>query len=574
MKLFGGSSFAIVENDSARIFMHDTEYFSIKVRILGNVLVKRKKALRGNLYRETIVVANPTKSKVQYEANLYVKPKFRDIFEVRGIHPSIDRIPEASRGTFKYRGIDGIVREFSISIRKGKGELSPYSWEKIVVEGEIKNIFNHIPHSPRIFAKGLWGLLEKALQDIRALSVLINSNPILFAGIPDFFCVFGRDSIISSLFLLPYTPEYAKGTLKVLASLQGKNFNSHTLEEPGKIPHEYRVGELSLSGKLPFSPYYGSIDATPLFLILAEEYLKWTNDEETIKGIGKNIEMAFEWVLGKLREGYIYYEYSNPFRPMNQGWKDSANGIPDENGIPVKPPIALVEVQGYAYAALVNSYIFEDIVDVDTKKLINEGKKLKKRFNKDFIARKKKFYKLAKNSSVLASNQGHLLVSGIADYPNIIVDSLFSENIMTRWGIRTLAEYENAYDPFSYHNGSIWPHDNAIIALGLQKSGFHEEAEELSLRVLSALRELNSIPELYAGLDSELPFEIKRANNPQAWSATSIFAFITASLGISPNEIEEEKTLLPDFKVYPVYIGGKKIKVEVKNGEIFTSRIP
>ncbi|ASJ16916.1 glycogen debranching protein [Thermococcus chitonophagus] len=540
--LSSGPSFVKIDRDKVSIFSYDTELCELEVKV--EMPNKRIRGLKDNEYTERIIVANPSERSAKINPQIIIKPKFRDIFEVRGIATPLKRKIEVSERRYTYRGVDGFERWFKLSM-EGDAEVRPKSFGevKVRVTFETNLPIKMRKYKPKIKGRGLNGLLEKAITHISMLSVQVDGNPILLAGIPDYYCIFGRDSIISSLFLLPYAPEYAKGTLKVLARLQGKDVNEKTLEEPGKIPHEFRLGELSLSGKMPFSPYYGSIDATPLYIILAWEYFKATGNEKLIREIKCAILGAYEWILAKLKEDFVQYEYANPFKPMNQGWKDSKEGVPG-----AKPPIALVEVQGYAYGALMGVYNLLGIGEAREK-----AKKLKRRFKREFKG--KKGYKLTPDSDVLASNQGHLLLTGIADDTDSVVKGLFSRELMTRWGIRTLGENEEAYDPFSYHNGSIWPHDNAIIALGLSRAGEKERADEIGKRVMDALCSLNKIPELYAGLDSPVPFEVERANEPQAWAAAAIFAFITVA-------VENGKTSLPDLKLK------SRVNVEVKDGEV------
>ncbi|MFA4668914.1 amylo-alpha-1,6-glucosidase [Pyrococcus kukulkanii] len=539
--LASGPAFIKVEGSKVALFSYDTELCELKVDV--NLPNKRIRRLNSCEYIEEIIMANPESKDVKPKVNVEVKPKFRDIFEIRAIAQPIKREIKREGNGYSYRGIDGVERWFKVSI-SDIPRIKAKSFGKIKVSIKFGAALPPIErYNPKIKGEGLNGLLKKAIYHISLLSVIIDGNVTLFAGIPDYYCIFGRDSIIASLFLLPYAPEYARGTLKILAKLQGKKFDMRTLEEPGKIPHEFRFGELSLSGKMPFSPYYGSIDSTPLYALLAWEYLKTTGDEKLIREIRESLLKAYEWIIMKLENGFIEYDFANPFKPMNQGWKDSKEGVPG-----AKPPIALVEVQGYAYAALMGFYEFLGIEEAKEK-----ARKLRRRFNKSFKG--SKGYKLTPDLDVLASNQGHLLFTGIADDPEKIIEALFSQELMTRWGIRTLGENEEAYDPFSYHNGSIWPHDNAIIALGLSRVGEKEKADGVGKRVVDALYSLNKIPELYAGLDSPVPFEVERANEPQAWSAAAIFAFITVA-------IENGKTLLPDLKLK------SRINVEVKDGKV------
>jgi len=384
------------------------------------------------------------------------------------------------------------------------------------------------------------GIFERAVESINALTLFTRFGPVPLAGIPYFACPFGRDAIITSLFLLPYYPEYAKGTLRFFGRLQGKRTNPKNEEEPGKIPHEFRLGELAQSGKVPFAPYYGTVDATPLYVALAGEYLRRTGDTKLIEELRPNLTAAVEWVLKRLdADGYVTYV---PGILGNKGWKDSRDAIVDEKGTIPKPPIALVEVQGYAYWALKLAGEL-DLTDLDEKTLLSEAERLRKRFNRDFWLGS--HYALALDGEgrplrVVSSNMGHLLLTGIAEHEEEIAGRLFQPDMLSRYGIRTLSAREKAYNPFSYHRGSVWPHDNALIALGLARIGRTDMAKTLMEAVLDAAKLLKEIPELYSGLNELVP--VPRANSPQAWSAASVFAFITAALGM---EAWEDLTLRP-----------------------------
>ncbi|WP_297490808.1 amylo-alpha-1,6-glucosidase, partial [Thermococcus sp.] len=379
------------------------------------------------------------------------------------------------------------------------------------------------------------GVFERALENLRALTLSTVYGPVPLAGIPYFACPFGRDAIVTSLFLLPYYPEYARGTLGLFASIQGKKYDELSEEEPGKIPHEFRLGELAQSGKVPFGPYYGTVDATPLYVALAGEYLRWSGDKKLMDELRPNVTMAVEWILRNLEDGYIAYV---PGILGNKGWKDSRDAIVDENGRPAKPPIALVEVQGYAYWALKLAGEL-GLSNLDSKTLLREAEKLRKRFNRDFWV--DGYYALAldgdgKALRVISSNMGHLLLTGIAEHGEEVAERLFEQDMLSRHGIRTLSSKEKAYNPFSYHRGSVWPHDNALIALGLAKIGRTDLAKELAERIFETAKLIpwRELPELYSGLDELVP--VPRANSPQAWSASSLFALVTASLGMETGE--------------------------------------
>ncbi len=564
------------------------------------LLTRKRKLLKSGGYKEELTFYNMSKEHAKLNLQYIFKIPFEDIFEVRRSHKPVERkvtkeqIPNGVKYT--YIGIDRIKRELEI-----KTEGFKFTGNHLTAEISLKPLEKRtisVEFSPRIYIKNppflikedldlkleeivitnnakVNNIFKSALRDLASLTVSTNHGLTVFAGIPYFMCLFGRDSIITSLFLLPYFPEYAKGTLKILSKLQGEKFNEKTLEEPGKIPHEYRFGELSQASLMPFAPYYGTIDATPLYLILAGEYVKWTGDYKTIRGLKDTLNRALKWVFMKLDEGdgYIRYFQASPYVPMNQGWKDSKDGIPDEYGEPTKPPIALVEVQGYVYKALLDMTELSDILEFEESTLREEAKKLRRKFNRDFWMKKEKFYAIALNgdnkpSKVISSNPGHLLFTGIAEHEKEIAERLFEKDMFSGWGIRTLSSREKAYNPFSYHNGSVWAHDNAFIALGLAKIGQTEKAAFLADRILKAVALMGyQLPELFSGVESDVPIPIPRANVPQAWSAASPFAFLTAMLGLTPEGISTNPQLPKDFErveIKMITIGGTKYRIAIE----------
>lgn len=585
---------------------------SISHVLIGDstILVRKRELLNNWRYREKLTFYNMSKEPVKIKVKYTLEVPFEDIFEVRGSHKHIEReiIKErASNGVkYTYTGIDGIKRELEVKAEKfefkddyliAKIPLKPLGKESINVEFSPRI---HIKNPPFLIRNDFDFKLEEivitnnaeintifktSLRDLESLTVLTNYGLTVFAGIPYFMCLFGRDSIITSLFLLPYFPEYAKGTLKVLSRLQGKEFNPKREEEPGKIPHEFRFGELSQAGLMPFNPYYGTIDATPLYLILAGEYVKWTKDYKTIRELKEILNKAIEWIFIKLEEGngYIRYSQVSPYVPMNQGWKDSKEGVPNEYGEPTKPAVALAEAQGYAYKALLDMAETSDVLDFEESTLREEAEKLKRRFNKDFWMEEEKFYAIAlsgdnKPSKVISSNPGHLLFTGIADYEKEIAERLFEKDMFSGWGIRTLSSREKAYNPFSYHNGSVWAHDNALIALGLAKIGEIKKAAFLGARLLKAATLMNfQLPELFSGVESEIPIPIPRANVPQAWSAASPFAFLTAMLGFTPEGVSANPQLpegLERVEIKSITIRGVKYKLTAeRKGEIIKAEV-
>lgn len=533
------------------------------------VVLLRKREIKDNwAYREELQFYNTSKRRMRLRVEYFFKVPIEDIFEVRKFGgQKIRRRIRNSLGDeneYMYTGKDKIKRNLKIktNMRTEKG----LAFAEITLEPLEKETL-YLEFIPQVSKEGLevflaekplllpnvvstnltWldRIFEKAVEDLTALTAYTNYGMVPFAGIPYYACPFGRDSIITSWFLLPYYPQYAEGTLKFFAKIQGRKFNPLNEEEPGKIPHEFRFGELSHSRKMPFAPYYGTVDATPLYVILAAEYLRWTGDKELIERLKPNLTAAVEWILRRLDEGGGYIRYRGGLL-ANQGWKDSKEGIPTEEGTPTKPPVALVEVQGYAYKALMDAASL-GLTSLDPKMLKKEAEELKRRFNRDFWC--SGFYALALDgdnvpSKVLSSNMGHLLFTGIAEHQKEIAERLFEEDMFSGWGIRTLSSKEKAYNPFSYHNGSIWPHDNAVIAIGLASIGEKEKARALAEAIFKAAKFLpnSQLPELFSGLESEYPLLCPRANAPQAWSAASVFAFLTALLGL---KAEKELTVSP-----------------------------
>ena len=515
--------------------------------------------------------------------SLSFKVGFESIFEVRGSRRLPRRIKHFNKENsiiYTYSGVDGLTRVLKISLSKGSLQKDSISitlkpGEKAVVRFSPNLSRNPVymktpaPHTSLIQSiktdSEIYSLvLDKSISDLSSLTYYTRYGPVFLAGIPYFACVFGRDSIISALYVLPYYPEYALSTLKLLGELQGRKFDTRKEEEPGKIPHEVRFDELSLAGITPFSTYYGTVDATPLYVILAREYLRWSGDRDGAKTIAPYLKKAVEWILAKIEEnGFLTYS-PRPGGLVNQGWKDSAEGVPYENGEPVKPPVALVEVQGYACAALQGAAEMADILGLDENYLKEEARALYDRINRYFWMEDRGYYALALDgdggkSGVLASNQGHLLFATAASRKREIVEKIFSPRLYSGWGIRTLAEGEKAYNPFSYHNGSVWPHDNAFIALGLGKEGFVEKASNLASDLFMAGYLLDGFPELFSGLSRSIgpPCPISRANIPQAWSAASAYAFISSFLSL---KVEDD-----GVKISPLLPPGLNcIKVRVK----------
>ncbi|WP_456367027.1 glycogen debranching N-terminal domain-containing protein [Thermococcus sp.] len=529
-------------------FREEVSYFSIG----GEGILVRRRTLDGS-YSEELSIYNASERTLSVDALYTYEAPIEDIFQVRGFMGLREELALREEGFYSRRlkREERTLRVESNLPREGESlrakiEIPPGGKASFFVRfvpgmrGKASGIVSEgqITLENAVFtgSTALDGVFERALENLRALTLSTVYGPVPLAGIPYFACPFGRDAIITSLFLLPYYPEYARGTLGLFASIQGKKYDELSEEEPGKIPHEFRLGELAQSGKVPFGPYYGTVDATPLYVALAGEYLRWSGDKKLIDELRPKVTRAVEWILEKLRkDGYITYI---PGILGNKGWKDSRDAIVDENGKPAKPPIALVEVQGYAYWALKLAGELE-LTELDSRALLGEAEKLRKRFNRDFWV--DGYYALAldgdgKALRVVSSNMGHLLLTGIAEHGEEVAERLFEQDMLSRHGIRTLSSKEKAYNPFSYHRGSVWPHDNALIALGLARIGRADLAKELAERIFETAKLMpwRELPELYSGLDELVP--VPRANSPQAWSASSLFALVTASLDMEAGE--------------------------------------
>ncbi len=384
------------------------------------------------------------------------------------------------------------------------------------------------------------------------------------AGLPWFMALFGRDSLITSYQTLPFIPELAATSLTVLGGRQGRECDDFRDEEPGKILHELRFGELTAFGERPQSPYYGTADATPLFLILLDEYERWTGDAALVRRLEKAARAALEWIDrygDRDGDGYIEYERKADTGLENQCWKDSWNSILFADGTLAPPPRATCELQGYAYDAKIRCArlarsIFRD--NVLAERLESEAADLKARFNRDFWIAERGFFALAldgqkRKVDSLTSNIGHLLWSGIVDDEKVepIVRHLMGPALFSGWGIRTMADGESGFNPIEYHNGTVWPHDCAIIAAGLARHGYREEAGRICAALFDAARFFRwRLPEVFAGYDRKstgFPVEYPTASSPQAWASGAPLLAIRVLLGLEPKgDVLTCAPMLPD----------------------------
>jgi glycogen debranching enzyme len=545
---------------------------------------------------ERISVRSHARDPVEFELELHVDADFRPMLEVRGLALSGDR--EVRREihenalVFAATGRDGVERSTrvssSVAAPHADGRLSallalqPGQEFSLDVRFELEP-GNHGKGRPATGTRldegasmthagadaDAWlarrcrvmvdeelieRVLRRSLLDLRLLVSDLDGHRYYAAGLPWYATLFGRDSLIAALQALAFDPEMAAETLRALAGLLGREVNDERDEEPGKVLHELRQGELAAAGLTPFARYYGTVDATPLFLCLLVEHANWTGSLDLFHELEPQVEEALRWIdeFGDL-DGDLLLEYRrrSPGGLDNHCWKDSWDGVPDERGVPLQPPIAVVEAQGYALAAKRGlARLFERAGDGDrADRLRAEARRIAGEIERFWLP-DRGFYAMALDGSkqpsrVLASNQGHLLWAAAvsAERAGAICDALMGDGSYSGWGVRTLSSEEQAFNPVGYHTGTVWPHDNALFAVGLRRYGLDRQF----LRVLEGLLDVASVlpdyrlPELFAGFsraDYEDPVPYPVACSPQAWAAGSLPSMLIAGLGITPDGLQ------------------------------------
>jgi glycogen debranching enzyme len=414
-----------------------------------------------------------------------------------------------------------------------------------------------LSESPRLECdwESLKNTYRRSLVDLAALrfSPLIAARQSLpAAGLPWFMTMFGRDSIFTSLQALPFTPELAATTLKVLGRWQGSRIDDFRDEDPGRILHEMRYGELSAFEERPHTPYYGTADATPLYVVLLDEYERWTGDGALVRQLEPEARAALEWIdryADLTGTGYVSYRRRNEQTGLeNQCWKDSWDSISYRDGRLPGFPRATAELQGYAYDARMRGARLARLFWKDPEyadRLERAAADLKRRFNKDFWIEDGRYYALALDADgtkvdALASNNGHLLWSGIVETSRAgaVAAHLLGPRLFSGWGVRTLAEGEQRYNPIGYHVGTVWPFDNSFIAWGLRRYGFKEEAARIAAGILDAAEFFQGrLPEAFGGYHRSLtryPVQYPTACSPQAWSTGAPLLLLRTMLGLEP----------------------------------------
>jgi glycogen debranching enzyme len=505
--------------------------------------------------------------------------------------------------TFRYEGLDSITRQTTLQFTPPpeRIDVNRSTWKITLAPDEQKSIYvitrfdvgenltrsdvgdylrayRNTRRERRASTEGILKIstnndvfdeiLARATSDIYTLVTRTEFGVFPYAGIPWFSTVFGRDGIITAMFMLWVDPSIARGVLRLLANTQGQSHDASSDAQPGKILHELRHGEMANLGEVPFGRYYGSVDSTPLFIMLAGMYLQRTGDVALIREIWPNLRAALKWIddCGDAdRDGFVEYSRGRGSGLANQGWKDSFDAVFDENGKLAEGPIALCEVQGYVFAAKRHAAeIAAALGEQDlSARLLEQAERLRLQFEQLFWCNDLQTYAVALDGRkrpcrVRTSNAGHALFTQIASHgrARAVTSLLFSRAGFNSWGVRTLSSGEPRYNPMSYHNGSVWPHDNALIALGLSRYGFGREVSLLFSGMFDAARyqELRRLPELFCGFKRRRhlgPTPYPVACSPQAWAAGAFFAMISASLGLELRHATEEVVLrrpvLPPF---------------------------
>jgi len=550
-------------------------------------LLRSKFLWQGSCY-EQFKLSNFGLERVEVPFRIAIGTDFADIFEVRGMrreqrgHRLAD-IVRSDTVEIGYQGLDNIVRhtrihtdltpqritsselefDFSLAPKESvvfhltatcddgerRDHSISYASAMSAASSEMKAASSttcHIQSSNNRFND--W--VRRSLSDVE---MMIMGNPEAnypYAGVPWFSTVFGRDGIITALQMLLVSPSIAKGVLKFLAATQAQLVNPEIEAEPGKILHEMRNGEMSNLFEVPFGRYYGTVDATPLYVVLANAYYERTGDRELIDQLWPNIQAALDWIdnYGDVDgDGFVEYARHGSKGLVQQGWKDSNDSIFHADGNIADPPIALCEVQGYVYAAKMAGAKLATLLNHPEKAgaLQKQAHDLSLKFEEAFWCPELSTYALALDGRkqacrVRASNAGHCLYSGIAsrDHAALVAQTLLGKDFFTGWGVRTVAHGESRYNPLSYHNGSVWPHDNAIVVSGLAKYGFRQLAGQILLGLLdtSSQVDLHRLPELFCGLErrhGEGPTLYPVACSPQAWAAGAVFMMVEACLGMT-----------------------------------------
>lgn len=593
----------------------------------NTVHIRREQLLASDTFYDHISFENFNFHDVMLVIELAYEADFMDVFQVRGVarhHLGHYYKPVIHRDTmvFHYRGLDGVSRETAIRFsqepdhidgttarwqlnlppfkrfqlqftvvpqvegkrsRAGRADFGQQLRMRREAFAEWESRSAHFTSSNGIFDQ----LVGTSKGDFHALQIPEGNEHVIAAGIPWFATMFGRDSIIAAFQSLLLSPQLAGETLRVLARFQGKERDDWRDEEPGKMPHELRDGEMTRAHEVPFSPYYGSVDATPLWLILLSETFNWTADEQLVRDLLPNAYRALEWMekYGDLDgDGFVEYQRRSSRGLANQGWKDSWDAIMHRDGELAKAPIALCEVQGYVYEAKYRmSSLLRTFGDTKTAdRLKREASEMAKRFERAFWMPSRGFYALAldhekRQVQVISSNPGQLLFTRILgqERARTITQRFMRPDMFSGWGWRTMSSEEKVFNPLSYHRGSVWPHDNSIIAHGMALYEFRDAANQVVHSLFQAALNFRDyrLPELFCGIERrefDEPVQYPVSCSPQAWASGAVFLFLTSVLGIRPSAQRKELNIvtptLPPFldhlNISNLRVGGSRVELD------------
>ncbi len=602
--------------------LYDDEVVTVPQQTLN---LRRIRAINGRMF-ERVRVKNYNPFPVTLDLEFHLGADFADIFEVRGMTREAGpapRPPVVRDGVieFVYDGRDDLRRttriEFAglpdridvhglLATAVFRIHLGPYqtklvglSIDPVIEDGSPSSTdFDHAVHELRrsyeeweresteiVTDNELFNeLLARSRRDLRVLHTDTDGGSVLAAGIPWYVTVFGRDALIASHQLLLVNTRPAREALELLAAKQGTTIDDWRDEQPGKILHEIRHGEFARAGIIPHTPYYGSVDATPLFVLLYAMHLRWTGDVSFAEKLLPAAEAALGWIdqYGDVDgDGFVEYQTRSSRGIRNQGWKDSHDSVVHADGRLAEPPIALAEVQGYVYLAKLRmTDVYRALGrHADARRLVDEAAALKLRYNEAFWMEDEHYFAQALDADkrqvrTVTSNPGHGLYCGIVDDDKAVplARRLLSPDMFSGWGIRTMSKAAAAYNPMSYHNGSVWPHDNALIAAGLKRYGFARSTNRVATAMFDAAVQADymRLPELFCGFTRRTPnrpVSYPVACSPQAWAAGSPYLMLQAILGISARA--HENLLTVNLPHLPTWLN----TVEVRNIRVGESRI-
>ncbi len=593
-------------------------------------------AQASNALVEIITITNHGLKDAVFPLELSFEADFKDLFNVRGLVGEQRGIRHPARWKdgvlhFTYDGADGLHRGLTIQFselpsRHRAGEvafeiaLAPHESREIVVgmrlrESHTAEDVNAAPEplpvmsaintaleamNARAHAEGghsrsdnalLNRMLERGMVDLQTLRSHIGEDEYFAAGVPWYVALFGRDSLITAYHTLLFAHKFAEDTLRLLARFQGTRIDTWREEQPGKILHELRMGELANMNLVPHTPFYGSVDGTPLFLVLLAAHARRTGRLDLFTELKDHVDRALAWIDehgDQDGDGYTDYGSDTPQGRINHCWKDSPDSIVNADGTLATPPLALVEVQGYVYQAKSEiAELFERTGDTArAERLRREAEDLKLRFNRDYWLPKLKFYALSlqaggKPAAVFSSNPGHALWSGIVDEDKAphVAEALMREDMFCGWGVRTLSEREVRFNPVGYHLGTVWPHDNAFIAAGLRRYGFHEEAGRIIAGLFAAASYFPNyrLPEVFAGFPmAQLarPVNYPVACNPQAWATGALPYMLQTLLGLRVDGFARRlvvtRPMLPPgttfYELHDLDLGDAKVSLRFEAG--------